>query len=217
VAPRRPVGVTSAFRAISTRRRGRSEVGNAFAWQRPVLKSLRLFQIACVLVRFSDIDGIRPVRMKRGWKILAGIVAIFAVCPQLPMRAQIGAPLQVDVRVRVKSNHGFGASFERQLDPGAATVEGRIHNLPGGETAVVTLRFDYRTNADFALDEIISQIVISIEDASGNAFSIATIDPNTIPLNPNRASLYYSATLYTPRVTRRAGYIAHVQVYGNYE
>jgi hypothetical protein len=128
--------------------------------------------------------------MKRGWKILAGLVAIFAVCPQLPLRAQIGPPLQVDVRVRVKSNHGFGASFERQLDPGAATVEGRIHNLPGGETAVVTLRFDYRTNADFALDEIISQIVISIENANGNAFSIATIDPNTIPLNPNRAPLY---------------------------
>ena len=169
-------------------------------------------------MRFSDIDAIRPpARMKRGWKILAGIVAIFAVCLQLPLRAQIGPPLQVDVRVRVKSNHGFGASFERQLDPGAATVEGRIHNLPGGETAVVTLRFDYRTNADFALDEIISQIVISIEDANGNAFSIATIDPNTIPLNPNRAQLYYSATLYTPRVTRRAGYIAHVQVYGNYE
>ena len=181
-------------------------------------KTSPLFKIACVLVRFSNIDGIRPpAGMKRGCKILAGIVGIFAVCPQLPLRAQIGAPLQVDVRVRVKSNHGFGASFERQLDPGAATVEGRIHNLPGGETAVVTLRFDYRTNADIALDEIISQIVISIEDANGNAFSITTIDPNTIPLNPNRAPLYYSATLYTPRVTRRAGYIAHVQVYGNYE
>jgi hypothetical protein len=89
--------------------------------------------------------------------------------------------------------------------------------LPGGETTVVTLRFDHRTNADIALDEIISQIVISVEDANGTVFSITTIDPNTIPLNPNRAPLYYSATLYTPQVTGRAGYIAHVQVYGNYE
>ena len=172
-----------------------------------------------LLVPLSNIDGIPlPTLMNRGSKILMGAsITLLAVCPPLPLRAQLGAPLQVDVRVRVKSNHGFGTSFERQLDPGAATVEARIHNLPGGETAFVTLRFDYRTNADIALDEIISQIVISIEDANGNAFSTTTIDPNTIALNPNRAPLYYSATLYTPKVTRRAGYIAHVQVYGNYE
>jgi hypothetical protein len=156
--------------------------------------------------------------MKRGWKILAAIAAVIALCPQLTLRAQEGPPLQVDVRLRVKSNHGLGASFQRQLEGGAATVAGRIHNLPGGETALVMLRFDYRTKADIALDELISQIVISIEDANGNEFSTTTIDPNTIPLNPNRATLYYSATLYTPHVARgEEGYIAHIQVYGNYE
>jgi hypothetical protein len=87
-----------------------------------------------------------------------------------------------------------------------------VHNLPGSETALVTLRFDYRTNAD------ISQIVISIEDADGNEFSTATIDPTAVPLNPNRAPLYYSATVYTPRITRgEEGYITRIQVYGNYE
>jgi hypothetical protein len=66
--------------------------------------------------------------MKRGWKILAGIVAILAVCPQLPLRAQIGPPLQVDVRVRVKSNHGFGLRSsgssiqERLLSKGASII-----------------------------------------------------------------------------------------------
>ena len=33
---------------------------------------------------------------------------------------------------------------------------------------------------------------------AGNEFSRVTIDPNTVPLNPNRAPLYYSATLYRP-------------------
>jgi hypothetical protein len=75
--------------------------------------------------------------------------------------------------------------------------------------------------ADIALDEIVSRIVISIEDAAGNEFSTVTIDPNTIPLNPNRLPLYYSVTLYTPAISnapgRGNGYFARVQVYGNYE
>jgi hypothetical protein len=155
--------------------------------------------------------------MKREWKVLVVSAAIIAFCLQQQLHAQGGPPLQVDVRLRVKSNHGLGASFERQIMGGAATVAGRIHNLPGGETTLVMLRFDYRTKADIALDELISQIVVSIEDANGNEFSTTTTDPNAIPLNPNRAPLYYSITLYTPRITRGEGYIAHIQVYGNYE
>ena len=93
-----------------------------------------------------------------------------------------------------------------------------MHNLPGGETALVTLQFDYRTQAEIALDELISQIVILIEDEDGNEFSTVTIDPNTIHLNPNRVPLYYSATLYTPIIERGGkGYTARIQVYGNYE
>jgi hypothetical protein len=155
--------------------------------------------------------------MKREWKIVAAIAAVIAVCPQLRLHGQDGPPLQVDDRVRVKSKHGSGASFEWPITGGAATLAGRIQNLPAGRTTYVVLRFDYRTNADIALDEVISQIVISIEDANGNEFSTTTIDPNSIHLNPNRAPLYYSATLYTPQNKRRKGYIAHIQVYGNYE
>src|SRR5438094_253056 len=155
--------------------------------------------------------------MNRNHKILAIVAIVTSVFSSLTVFAQ-NEPLQVDVRLRVKRNHGLGAHFERQIAGGEATVSGRVHNLPGGETALVMLQFDYRTNAEIALDEIVSRIVVSIEDSSGNEFSIVTIDPNTIPLNPNRVPLYYSATLYTPTIARgENGYIARVQVYGNYE
>ena len=44
-----------------------------------------------------------------------------------------------------------------------------------------------------------------------------TLDPNTVPLNPNRAPLYYSATLYHPPRDGRSLYIARIQIFGNYE
>jgi hypothetical protein len=155
--------------------------------------------------------------MKRNGKTLAIIGIVIAACSPGMLPAQGGAPLQVDVRVRAKGN-GMGAFFQRQIATGTAMVSGRVKNLPGNETALVTLRFDYHTNADIALDEIIDRIVISIEDLSGNQFSTVTIDPDTIHLNPNRVPLYYSTTLYTPDRPRiRGGYFVHVQVFGNYE
>ena len=96
-------------------------------------------------------------------------------------------------------------------------MKGTVTNLRGGETARVFLHFVYRTNADIALDELISQIVISTSDTAGNEFSRVMIDPNTVPLNPNRAPLYYSATLYKPPRGDRNVYITRVQVFGNYE
>ena len=42
-------------------------------------------------------------------------------------------------------------SFRAQLDGGPAKLTGSVSNLPGGETALVALQFDYRVNADFAL------------------------------------------------------------------
>jgi len=79
------------------------------------------------------------------------------------------------------------------------------------------LHFDYNTDADIALDELISQIVVSTSDKAGNEFSRVTIDPNTVPLNPTRAALHYSVTLYRlPRGGRNL-YIARIQVFGNYE
>jgi hypothetical protein len=145
-----------------------------------------------------------------GLILLSTLEPLVAVAQDLP-------PLQVDVRVPAKAT-GIGALFQRQIEPGEATVSGRVRNLPGGETALVTLRFDYKTNADFALDEIIGLIVISIEDSEGNEFSKVTIDPNTVNLNPNRVPLSYSATLYTPDQTGpRGSYTVHIQVFGNYE
>jgi hypothetical protein len=142
------------------------------------------------------------------------VLALAALAP-LNTSAQTDAPLQVDARIRVNRNGVI--SFQRQLDPGPAMVRGRIQTQPGRETALVTLEFDYRVNADFALDEIISLIVISIEDAAGNTLSTVTIDPNTINLNPNRVPLEYSATLYIPTDGPRPNYIVHLQVFGNYE
>jgi hypothetical protein len=70
-----------------------------------------------------------------------------------------------------------------------------VQNLAGGETVFVSLHFDYRTKADIAFDELISQIVISTRDRAGNEFSRVVTDPNAAPLNPNRVPLDYSATL----------------------
>ncbi len=161
-----------------------------------------------------------PLSMKSNEKAPVIIATILCAFWPLAVLSQNGPPLQLDVRLHVKRNHGLGGSFERQLEGGEATVSGRVHNLPGGETALVMLQFDYRTTADIALDELVSQIVISIEEADGSEFSTVTIDPNTIHLNPNRVPLHYFATLYTPNTAHgrnRSGYIVRVQVSGNYE
>jgi hypothetical protein len=131
--------------------------------------------------------------------------------------AQEQAPLQADVQVRVNSHDRRLVQFRARLEGGEATLRGTVQNLPGGETVLVSLHFDYRTDADIALDELISQIVISTSDNAGNEFSRVTIDPNIVPLNPNRAPLYYSATLYHPPRNGRSLYLARIEVFGNYE
>jgi hypothetical protein len=118
------------------------------------------------------------------------IVALLPLCfvSQLVI-GQEQAPLQTDVQVRV--NHGDRrlVPFRARLEGGGATVRGNVQNLPGRETVLVSLRFDYNSDADIALDELISQIVVSTSDKAGNEFSRVTIDPNTVLLNPNRAPL----------------------------
>jgi hypothetical protein len=89
--------------------------------------------------------------------------------------------------------------------------------LSGGETALVLLHFDYNADADIAPDELISQIVFSTSDRAGNEFSRVTIDPNTVPLNPNRAPLYYSLLFTGHLATVGRLYFARIQVFGNYE
>ena len=125
--------------------------------------------------------------------------------------------MQTDVQVRVNYNDRRMVQFRARLEGGEATLRGSVQNLPGGETVLVSFHLDYNTDAEIALDELISQIVISTTDNAGNEFSRVTIDPNTVPLNPNRAPLYYSATLYRPPKDGRRLYFAHIRVFGNYE
>jgi len=153
--------------------------------------------------------------MKRRFAFVALLPLCFA--SQLVIGQEQSPPLQADVQVWI--NHGDRrlVPFRARLEGGEATVRGSVQNLPGRETVLVSLRFDYNSRADIALDELISQIVVSTSDKAGNEFSRVTIDPNTIPLNPNRAPLYYSATLYHPPRNGRSLYIARIQVFGNYE
>ena len=106
--------------------------------------------------------------------------------------------LQADLRERVDYNDRGLVSFRAGLEGGEATLRGTVQNLPGGETSFIQLHFDYRTDADIALDELISQIVIWTNDRTGNEFSKVTIDPNSVPLNPNRVRLHYADTIYEP-------------------
>jgi len=131
--------------------------------------------------------------------------------------AQDQFPLQADVRIRVDYNDRGLVSFRALLGGGEATLRGTVQNLPGGETSFVQLHFDYRTDADIALDKLISQIVIWTSDRTGNAFSKVVIDPNSVPLNPNRVPLHYAGTVYKPPRNNRTSYDVRIQVFGNYE
>ena len=146
------------------------------------------------------------------------LVALLPLCfvSQLVI-GQEQSPLQSDVHVQVKYNDKRPVLFHVRLEGGEATVRGSVQTLPGGQTALVLLHFDYDTDANIALDELISQIVVSTSDRPGNEFSRVTIDPNTVPLNPNRAPLSYSATLYRPPRDGRRLYFVRIQVFGNYE
>ena len=146
------------------------------------------------------------------------IVALVSLCfvSQLAI-GQEQAPSQTDLQLQIKYSDKRPILFHARLEGGGATLQGSVLNLPDGETVLVLLHFDYNTAADIALDELISQIVISTRDRAGNEFSRVTIDPNTVPLNPNRAPLYYSATFYPPPRDGRRLYFARIQVFGNYE
>jgi hypothetical protein len=131
--------------------------------------------------------------------------------------AQEQPPVQADVRVRVDYNDRRVVSFRAVLAGGEATLLGMVQNLPGGETSLVQLHFDYRTDANIALDELISQIVIWTSDRTGSEFSKVIIDPNSVPLNPNHVPLRYAGTVYKPPRNNRTSYVVRIQVFGNYE
>ena len=152
--------------------------------------------------------------MKRDFVIAA--LSLFCFVARIGF-AQEQSPLQADIRVRVDYNNKNPVSFRAVLEGGEAVVRGTVQNFPGRETSFVQLHFDYRTDANIALDELISQIVVWTNDRSGNEFSKVTIDPNFVPLNPNRVPLHYAGTVYKPPRNNRTSYVVRIQVFGNYE
>ena len=155
--------------------------------------------------------------MKKHLLVSAALLAFAAIAQgQEPPQ-----PLQADIRVKVKASRLVGASFRARLEQnGEARFRGSVINQPGGDTALVALRFDYRIpEGRVAFDELIARIELSVEDAAGEGFSTAFIDfpRGGINLNPNRVPLDYSATLYLPPDARRNGYFVRLRVFGNYE
>ena len=86
----------------------------------------------------------------------AGVVLLpFCLASHLVI-GQEQAPLQADVQLQVKYNDKRPVLFHARLESGGATLRGSVQNLSGGETALVSLRFDYNSDADIALDELTS-------------------------------------------------------------
>jgi hypothetical protein len=123
----------------------------------------------------------------------------------------------LDADAYVDYNDRGLVSFRPLLPKGARLRFGELCKISGGETSFIQLHFDYRTDADIALDELISQIVIWTNDRTGNEFSKVLIDPNSVPLNPNRVPLHYAGTVYKPPRNNRTSYVVRIQVFGNYE
>ena len=125
-------------------------------------------------------------------------------------RAQCLSDVQADIRVPLVSGP---VGFQQKLAPGDARVVGRAWPQRGRETVRVDLRFDYRIPKDvIAFDEIICEIEVLVEDATGQEVARSVIDPNSINLNPNRVPLSYATTLY-----KSGGTALRVRIRGNYE
>src|SRR5207248_9925081 len=102
------------------------------------------------------------------------LLLLLGIFPSVAGLAQEQAPLQTDTRVRVNNDkRPIATSFTTHLRNGPATLTGTVRNLPGGDTALVDLQFTYTVNEDIALDEIINQIVVSVEDLAGNTFQLS--------------------------------------------
>jgi hypothetical protein len=139
---------------------------------------------------------------------MAMIVAVLLVTESA--WAQCASEVQTDVRVPLTPGP---ARFERKLTPGDARVFGRVRRQHSRGTVRVDLGFDYRIPGDLiAFDEIICEIVVSIEDEAGNEVARSLIDPNNINLNPNRVPLFYATTLYVGE-----GTAVRIRIRGNYE
>lgn len=156
--------------------------------------------------------------MKRSLNVLAVALTLFSAFSASAAFAQDPpeTPEQANIRVRIPGVSD-GRNFKAPLAGGTATVRGRVISLEGDDTTLVSMRFDYRSGADIALDEIIDRILVTVEDQQGTELGRSVIDPNDIHLNPNRSPLLFSTTLYRPQDTRLGSYIVRIRVYGNYE
>ena len=79
------------------------------------------------------------------------LLTLVAFLSSLAAFGQDQAPLQADLRIRVNNDkRPVAAAFSTQLSGGVAKLTGSVANLPGGDTALVALQFDYRVAAEIA-------------------------------------------------------------------
>ncbi len=127
-----------------------------------------------------------------------------------------GQILQVDLSIPMSAKPLSHEEFKTTIKGGTAILAGTALNLLTGETVLIDLALCYRTpRGTIAYDELIQGIEIAAETKDGEILGTVFLDTQLIPLNPNRASLFYRTTLYYPKDSK--GYIIHIRVYGNYE
>lgn len=124
--------------------------------------------------------------------------------------------LQVDLTIPMSTGSRSYNKFKTPIQGGPATLTGTIRNLQGKETVRIDLMLDYTIpQGTIAFDELIHEIEITTETQDGEIFGSVIIDTQLIPLNPNRAPLFYCTTLYYPKSSKT--YLVHIRVFGNYE
>ncbi|NWG04414.1 MAG: hypothetical protein HXY44_16295 [Syntrophaceae bacterium] len=140
-------------------------------------------------------------------------VLLFSITTPILSSAQI---LQVDLSIPMSTGPRSHTKFKTPIQGGPATLTGTIRNLQGKETVRVDLMLDYTIpQGTIAFDELIHEIEITTKTQDGEIFGSVIIDAQLIPLNPNRAPLFYCTTLYYPQESKT--YLVHIRVFGNYE
>jgi|WetSurMetagenome_2_1015567.scaffolds.fasta_scaffold229145_2 hypothetical protein len=127
-----------------------------------------------------------------------------------------GQILQVDLSIPMSTKPLSHEEFKTTIIGGSAILAGTALNLLTGETVLIDLALYYRIpRGTIAYDELINGIEVTTETQEGEILGTVILDTQLIPLNPNRASLFYRTTLYYPKDSKV--YIVHIRVFGNYE
>jgi hypothetical protein len=153
-----------------------------------------------------------------GWRSARWAVgaAFLLLSAARPAAAEFVAPLQVDLSIPVASAEGARARRLVPIENGPARLRAVVRTLPGGETARIDLTLEYRLPpGTIGLDELVEGIEITTASANGDPFQSVVLDTQLIPLNPNRARLFYRATLYQPNDGK--SYLVRIRLHGNYE